>query len=93
MDDLKVDHKQLIYLFIFYLVIQITGIETSFEEIYDVFENNGAKGLCEDSISKLPKCMFNQGRNYVRAGEGRGPPKNLHVALLKKQEIMQLIPI
>ncbi|KAJ9551291.1 hypothetical protein OSB04_015336 [Centaurea solstitialis] len=37
---------------------QISGLETSFGEIFDVFEGNGSKGLSEDSIKKLPKCIF-----------------------------------
>ncbi|XP_024960562.1 NEP1-interacting protein 1-like [Cynara cardunculus var. scolymus] len=37
---------------------QISGVETSFVEIFDGFESNGSKGLSEDSIEKLPRCMF-----------------------------------
>ncbi|KAI3702983.1 hypothetical protein L6452_28737 [Arctium lappa] len=37
---------------------QISGLETSFVEIFDGFENNGSKGLSEDSIKRLPKCIF-----------------------------------
>ncbi|KAI3804759.1 hypothetical protein L1987_26555 [Smallanthus sonchifolius] len=37
---------------------QISGVETSFADLFDACENNGSKGLCEDSISKLPRCMF-----------------------------------
>ncbi|KAI3755870.1 hypothetical protein L1987_55679 [Smallanthus sonchifolius] len=37
---------------------QISGVETSFADLFDVCENNGSKGLCEDSINKLPRCRF-----------------------------------
>ncbi|PWA98144.1 RING/U-box superfamily protein [Artemisia annua] len=47
---------------------KMIGIETSFAEMFDVFENNGAKGLCEDSISKLPKCMFKDCNEIERNG-------------------------
>ncbi|KAI3708553.1 hypothetical protein L2E82_37775 [Cichorium intybus] len=37
---------------------QISGTETNFVDIFDGFENSGSKGLCERSINKLPRCIF-----------------------------------
>ncbi|XP_076933852.1 NEP1-interacting protein 2-like [Bidens hawaiensis] len=37
---------------------QISGTETDFADLFDGCENNGSKGLCEDSINKLPRFVF-----------------------------------
>ncbi|KAK9071170.1 hypothetical protein SSX86_009738 [Deinandra increscens subsp. villosa] len=73
---------------------QISGVETTFADLFDVCENNGSKGLCKDSINKLPRCVFenrceNVGiqesncaiclQDFKNREEGRELPKCRHV--------------
>ncbi|KAL4580132.1 hypothetical protein LXL04_016313 [Taraxacum kok-saghyz] len=44
---------------------QISGVEASFVDIFDGFENNVSKGLCKDSINKLPRCIFKNSCNEI----------------------------
>ncbi|KAD2132545.1 hypothetical protein E3N88_41791 [Mikania micrantha] len=44
---------------------QISGVETTFADVFDICDINGSKGLCEDSINKLPRFMFTNSCNKI----------------------------
>ncbi|KAI3496967.1 hypothetical protein L1887_39346 [Cichorium endivia] len=47
---------------------QISGIEATFVDIFDEFDSNVSKGLCKDSINKLPRCIFKNSKKIERNG-------------------------
>ncbi|XP_071727220.1 NEP1-interacting protein 2-like [Rutidosis leptorrhynchoides] len=69
---------------------QDSDVET-FVDIFDVFEsNNESKGLCEDEINKLPKCML---KNYSKKNE-RNETNSCAICLhdFKNREEGRLLP-
>nr|XP_043630282.1 NEP1-interacting protein 2-like [Erigeron canadensis] len=48
---------------------QVNGVEANFVDIFDIFENNESKGLCEDSINKLPKCILKNSCKKIESHE------------------------
>nr|GEY79355.1 NEP1-interacting protein-like 1 [Tanacetum cinerariifolium] len=71
---------------------QISGIETGSVEIFDVFENNGTKGLCEDSINKLPKCMFKDCDKIERNGTHVSNNCAICLQSFKNREVVRELP-
>ncbi|RWR92376.1 zinc finger protein [Cinnamomum micranthum f. kanehirae] len=48
---------------------QMSAVETTFEEVVDIFETGGAKGLSGDSVDKLPKIEITRKNNVDTSGE------------------------
>ncbi|XP_076922952.1 NEP1-interacting protein 2-like [Bidens hawaiensis] len=74
---------------------QTSDMETSFSDMFDVY-NNGARGLFEDTINRLPKCVFGNSidqidetncaiclQDFEKKEEGRELPSCRHVFHVK----------
>ncbi|XP_077231256.1 NEP1-interacting protein 1-like isoform X2 [Tasmannia lanceolata] len=48
---------------------QINSMETTFEEVLDIFGTGGTKGLAVDSVEKLPKIKISTKNNVDASGE------------------------
>lgn len=49
--------------------VQMSAVETTFDEVVDIFETGGAKGLSGDSVDKLPKIEITRKNNVDTSGE------------------------
>ncbi|KAJ0601464.1 putative transcription factor C2H2 family [Helianthus annuus] len=67
---------------------QISGVETTFADLFDMCEYNGLKGLSEDSINELPRFVFENHckrvcticlQNFKNKEDGRELTKCKHV--------------
>lgn len=45
------------------------AVETSFEEVQNIFDVGGAKGLAGDSVEKIPKIRITGDNNVDASGE------------------------
>lgn len=48
---------------------QMSAVETTFEEVVDIFETGGSKGLSGESVDKLPKIEITKKNNLDASGE------------------------
>ncbi|KAL6959897.1 Translation initiation factor 3 subunit c [Sarracenia purpurea var. burkii] len=48
---------------------QMGAVEPSFEEIPNIFDTGGSKGLPDDSVEKIPKIKINSNNNVDASGE------------------------
>lgn len=51
------------------VAVQMSAVETTFNEVVDIFETGGAKGLSGDSVDKLPKIEITRKNNVDTSGE------------------------
>lgn len=45
------------------------AVETSFDEIQNIFDTGGAKGLPGDSVERIPKIIITNNNNVDASGE------------------------
>lgn len=45
------------------------AVETSFEDVHNIFDIGGAKGLAGDSVEKIPKIRITRDHNVDASGE------------------------
>lgn len=50
-------------------VIQMGAVESSFEDIQNIFDTGGCKGLPGDSVEKIPKIRITTNNNVDGSGE------------------------
>lgn len=48
---------------------QMGAVETSFEEVHNLFDTGGSKGLAGDSVEKIPKIVITNDNNVDDSGE------------------------
>ncbi|XP_050368933.1 NEP1-interacting protein-like 1 isoform X1 [Argentina anserina] len=59
----------LLTLFISYVLNQMGAVESSFEEIPNIFDTGGSKGLPGDSVEKIPKIVITSNNNVDASGD------------------------
>jgi hypothetical protein len=53
----------------FVVLNQMGAVETSFDEIQNIFDTGGAKGLPGDSVERIPKIIITNNNNVDASGE------------------------
>lgn len=51
------------------LPYQMGAVETGFDEVQNLFDTGGAKGLSGDSVEKIPKIKITSDNNVDASGE------------------------
>lgn len=68
-DVQKIKHGFLLFAYKFIALNQMGAVEASFDEIPNIFDTGGAKGLPGDSVEKIPKIIITSNNNVDASGE------------------------